>query len=142
MQLGRSTAPVSPLALRYMTGQQLSISGVSTSLHARGLEPVPCVIYFAPVLPRCLHRGALCGGCDSLLKGQAHISRARGGPRWINSSAFLFQLHKFTRRRDSVIEFHCACTAKCPQRQVLRVMHCCLQMGMAPTLSCGTAALA
>lgn len=50
------------------------------------------VIYSAPVPPRCLGRSALCGGCDSLVKGQVHIFQARWGLRWllwISSSAFL-----------------------------------------------------
>lgn len=79
---------------------------------ACGLEPVLCVIYFAPVPPRCLHRSAFCGGCDSLIKGQVHIFRVHQGLHWllwINSSTFLFQLQKFCRRRDTFIEFHFAC---------------------------------
>jgi len=79
---------------------------------ARGQEPPLCVISFAPLPPRCLHRRALRGGRHGLIKAQVRISRAHQGPRWllwINSSALLFQLHKFSRRRDTFTEFHFAC---------------------------------
>lgn len=106
VQLGGSSALASPqISERAVTTSDHSMSTWSSCLWA-GASPL-CYfdIYSAPVPPRRSGRSALCGGCDSLVKGQVHIFRAHRGLRWllwISSPAFLVSTSEVLQKQRDV----------------------------------------